>query len=139
MNTCLKGNHKCNSRNQSINSDHKSQCCGRYYCNLDCYFNSYHVCNKCGIRKHVCEFKEINQNFFNGTCFDCFERICTFNRKCFRCQRNREFNKEVGCDKCWYHYCSSYCYEKDLWNCPKCGKKLHRCQFLKTGNCKFCK
>ena len=139
MNTCLYGRYTCNSRNKSVNSNQKSDCCERWYCNLDCYFNSYHTCNKCGIKKHICEFKEIDQNFFNETCFACFEKKCTFDGKCFRCQCNREFNKEVSCNKCWYHYCCKCCYEKDFRNCPKCGQKFHRCQFLKNGNCKYCK
>jgi len=139
MNTCLKGNYNCNSRNQSTNSDHKSQCCGRYYCNLDCYFNSYHVCNKCGIRKHVCEFKVINQNFFNGICIGCHSMDCRFNQKCFNCGHKYDFMKSIDCRHCSSYYCSQHCYNKEFSNCPKCGKRFHRCQFLKTGNCKYCK
>ena len=139
MNTCINRNCNCNSRNKFPNLTHTSSCCNRYYCNLDCYFNSFHKCTKCGIKKHVCEFKQIDSVSYMGICINCHDMDCRFNQKCYSCDCKYGFMKSIDCNNCSSHYCSQNCYNRDFSICPKCGKRFHKCQFLKTGNCKYCK
>lgn len=139
MNICLKGNPDCNFRFQIPNLTHQSPCCNRNYCDFECYTRSFHKCNKCGANKHICEFKSIDSKFHTGVCVACNENYCRFNQKCFKCNNGYQFGKYIDCPKCNYYYCSNKCYNMDLIVCPKCNKKLHRCQFLKNGNCKNCK
>ena len=139
MNTCLKGNSECNQKIKYPCLDHKSSCCNRWYCNLDCYFKSYHKCTKCGASKHVCEFKSIDSQFYVGICSSCWSCINTIEYKCYRCSRLWDTRTYKSCDKCLYKYCSQNCLNADHWNCPKCGNLRHRCEFQLNGNCKYCK
>lgn len=138
MNTCKHGDKFCNQRAECAHLSHTTDCCGRHYCNLDCYFNSYHTCTNCNCQKHICEFKSIDASSFTGLCWSCHNLKCAFDRICYRCNRKYEFGKSYDCPICYSHYCSSTCLQNDHWPCPKCGQVFHRCQYNRKGLCKRC-